>query len=113
MVEDGVTGCLVPPRDHTAMARAIVGLLKDDPMRRRMGEAGFARAAFRLRRVGAQENVTSVLFEPERGNGFLQCRAVHQRGASVAGIHPMATIEFYCCRRIGELIGGFPSKPDD
>ena len=30
------------------MARAIVGLLKDDLMRRRMGEAGFARVGERF-----------------------------------------------------------------
>lgn len=44
VVVDGTTGLLVPPRDHEAMARAIVTLLKDDGLRRRMGEAGLARA---------------------------------------------------------------------
>ena len=43
VVEDGMTGCLVPPRDHAAMAQAIVQLLRDDAMRKRMGDAGFAR----------------------------------------------------------------------
>lgn len=38
------TGFLVPPRDHEAMAEAIVRLLKDDALRKRMGEAGRARA---------------------------------------------------------------------
>src|SRR3990170_4798826 len=42
VVEDGETGMLVPPRDHDAMASAIVRLLKDEPLRRRMGEAGLA-----------------------------------------------------------------------
>ena len=40
VVVDGETGFLVPPRDHEAMADAIVRLLKDDALRRRMGEAG-------------------------------------------------------------------------
>jgi len=44
VVIDGTTGLLVPPRDHEAMARAIVTLLKDEGLRRRMGEAGLARA---------------------------------------------------------------------
>jgi glycosyltransferase involved in cell wall biosynthesis len=44
MVVDGQTGFLVPPRDHDAMASAIVRLLKDEPMGRRMGDAGLARA---------------------------------------------------------------------
>jgi glycosyltransferase involved in cell wall biosynthesis len=43
IVEDGRTGVLVPPRDHTAMAREIVRLLRDDDSRRRLGEAGLAR----------------------------------------------------------------------
>ena len=34
----------MPPRDHEAMAEAIVGLLKDDERRRAMGDAGRARA---------------------------------------------------------------------
>lgn len=43
IVEDDVNGLLVAPRDHAAMAQAIVALLKDDARRRRMGEAGFVR----------------------------------------------------------------------
>jgi glycosyltransferase involved in cell wall biosynthesis len=44
VVADGETGLLVPPRDHAAMAEAIVTLLKDESLRRRMGQAGRARA---------------------------------------------------------------------
>jgi L-malate glycosyltransferase len=43
VVDDGVTGLLAPPRDHHAMAAAIVRLLKNDEERKRMGEAGLAR----------------------------------------------------------------------
>jgi glycosyltransferase involved in cell wall biosynthesis len=43
VVVDGETGFLVPPRDHDAMAGAIVKLLKDEALRHRMGEAGRAR----------------------------------------------------------------------
>src|SRR6188474_3665646 len=32
VVDDGVTGSLVPPRNHAAMAKAIVRLLKDDAL---------------------------------------------------------------------------------
>ena len=38
------TGVLVPPRDPPALADGIIALLQDDERRRRMGEAGFARA---------------------------------------------------------------------
>jgi L-malate glycosyltransferase len=48
IVEDGRTGMLVEPRDHAAMARAIVRLLKDERLCRRMGEAGLARVADRF-----------------------------------------------------------------
>lgn len=48
VVVDGTTGLLVPPRDHEAMAAAIVTLLKDEAMRCRMGEAGLARARERF-----------------------------------------------------------------
>jgi glycosyltransferase involved in cell wall biosynthesis len=43
IVEDGRTGLLVEPRDHQAMARSIVRLLRDQALRRRMGEAGLGR----------------------------------------------------------------------
>jgi len=43
VVEHGVTGLLVPPRDHAAMAEAIIALISDKERRQQMGEAGFAR----------------------------------------------------------------------
>ncbi|HJR59617.1 MAG TPA: glycosyltransferase [Vicinamibacterales bacterium] len=42
VVRDRHTGFLVPPRDHHAMADAIVRLLKDEGLRRRMGAAGLS-----------------------------------------------------------------------
>lgn len=43
VVEDGVTGILVPPADAKALADGIAGLLRDEGRQRSMGEAGFAR----------------------------------------------------------------------
>jgi glycosyltransferase involved in cell wall biosynthesis len=40
MIEDGVTGLLVPPRDDQKLAAAIVKLLKDKALRHSMGAAG-------------------------------------------------------------------------
>jgi glycosyltransferase involved in cell wall biosynthesis len=48
VVRDAETGILVPPRDHEAMAAAIVKLLKDRPLRARMGAAGLALANARF-----------------------------------------------------------------
>jgi glycosyltransferase involved in cell wall biosynthesis len=43
VVDEGVTGLLVPPRDHAAMADAIAALISDRARGHAMGEAGFAR----------------------------------------------------------------------
>ncbi len=48
VVVNGSTGFLVPPRDHQAMADAIVALLKDPGLRSRMGQAGCALARQRF-----------------------------------------------------------------
>ena len=47
-VEHGVTGLVVPPHNAGALADAILTLLKDEPLRRRMGEAGLARVRERF-----------------------------------------------------------------
>jgi len=43
IIEDGQTGLLVPPRDHEALARALVELLRDADRRAAMGSRGRAR----------------------------------------------------------------------
>ncbi len=40
MVEDGVTGLVVPPEDATALAKAVVSLLEDRERGRALGRAG-------------------------------------------------------------------------
>ncbi len=40
LVEDGVTGILVPPRDELELSQALVRLLEDPNLRKRMGDAG-------------------------------------------------------------------------
>jgi len=47
-VEHGVTGLLVPPHNAGALADAILTLLRDEPLRRRMGEAALARVRERF-----------------------------------------------------------------
>lgn len=56
VVDDGVTGLLVEPRDHHGLAAAIVKLVKDDQERQRMAAAGFDRvtARFTVERMVAE-----------------------------------------------------------
>ena len=44
IVEDGVTGILIPVRDTPALAKAVLTLLSDEELRRRMGVAARGRA---------------------------------------------------------------------
>jgi len=48
LVEDGVTGILVPPRDSKGLAQAILRPAKDPDLRYRMGKAGQKRALERF-----------------------------------------------------------------
>jgi len=48
VVADGRTGLLVPPRDHAAMADALIRLLTDASLRAGMGAAGLARVRERF-----------------------------------------------------------------
>jgi glycosyltransferase involved in cell wall biosynthesis len=66
IVEDGVTGVLVDPRDHKSMAREIVGLLRDESLRTRMGEAGRVRVGelFTVERMVAE---TAAAYERVAG----------------------------------------------
>ena len=58
VVMDGETGLLVAPRDHQAMADAIVRLLKDPDLRQRLGHAGLVRAR---RKFSAERMVRQTL----------------------------------------------------
>jgi L-malate glycosyltransferase len=63
VVADGLNGYLVPPRDHEAMASAIVRLLRDAELRRRLGAAGLTRVR---EQFSAERMVERTLNEYER-----------------------------------------------
>jgi glycosyltransferase involved in cell wall biosynthesis len=60
LVEDGVTGFVVPAGDAHAVARRVIELLSNPELRRRMGEAGQARAWARFTAERMVEETTSL-----------------------------------------------------
>lgn len=69
VIEDGVSGRLVPPRDPRALARAIESMLSDAEGARRMGDAGRAVAEARFDvapMVGATLGVYARVLEVDR-----------------------------------------------
>jgi glycosyltransferase involved in cell wall biosynthesis len=68
VVEDGVTGLLVAPRDPAALAKKITQLLDDPPLRQRLGAAGRARVEreFSLAAMGERLLVLYAGIEQKR-----------------------------------------------
>jgi glycosyltransferase involved in cell wall biosynthesis len=62
VVVEGETGLLVPPRDHRALADAVIRLLKDPVKRGQMGAAGLARVT----RVFSAERMVEKTLEVYR-----------------------------------------------
>jgi glycosyltransferase involved in cell wall biosynthesis len=72
IVEDGVTGLLVEPRDPAALAAAISGLLRDPARAAQIGEAGRERQLrdFTLAAMAARVgDLYEELFAARRGSG--------------------------------------------
>ncbi len=71
IVDDGVTGLLVPPGDDSALARAVDALLRDPARARRMGELGRERVAARFLWRHTAERIEKALLSaagrPEGG----------------------------------------------
>jgi glycosyltransferase involved in cell wall biosynthesis len=72
VVDDGITGFVVPPRDPEAFAAKVALLLQDGSLRYRMGCAGRARAErhFRIERTAARYlQVYEEVLESSQGSG--------------------------------------------
>lgn len=72
LVDDGVTGCLVPPRDPEAMAQALIRLATNDEARRTMGLAGRKRIMEMFTLDGLMQRLCEVLereIRRQRGPG--------------------------------------------
>jgi phosphatidyl-myo-inositol dimannoside synthase len=61
VVDDGVTGLLVPPAEPGPLADALVRLLADEPLRRRMGAAGKARLQREFSYARLRERMEALL----------------------------------------------------
>jgi glycosyltransferase involved in cell wall biosynthesis len=66
MVEDGVTGFIVPPDDDSKLRDAIRTLLADPALRSRMGTAARARAVDRYDIDGTAVDLIAILEETRR-----------------------------------------------
>ena len=66
VVQDGVTGRVVPPQDPTALAAALRALLADDELRDRMGRAGRQRVLAEFDQAKMVERVMRVYEEVKR-----------------------------------------------
>ena len=63
VVQDGVTGLLVPPRDSSSLAKAIVRLLRDTELRKRMGTQAGIDAKRKFSWENAARNTIAVYKE--------------------------------------------------
>jgi len=75
MIEDGVSGLLVPPGDEAALTAAIVALLGDPARRRALGQAARERVAARFTLTEQVSRLTALI---EEGFGA-PCGAVTTR----------------------------------
>jgi len=67
IVDDGITGYIVPPKDANALAEAIIKLLKDEKLRRQMGENAYIKLKTDLSWDNIAEKTIKVYKEAIRG----------------------------------------------
>lgn len=82
LVEDGMTGRLVPAADSEALARAMIGYFKDPAMARRHGRAGrqLVERRFSLERMVEQYHRLYTELTQDRASGASEARAAMPGG---------------------------------
>ncbi|MDN5339026.1 MAG: hypothetical protein PWQ30_135 [Euryarchaeota archaeon] len=87
VVDDGVTGYVVPPRDPEALAAAIVRLLKDPGVCRRMGEQGYVKLKTEMAWSTIARSLLAVYSElaPAPGRGDVPADGAFAGTAPAAG----------------------------
>ncbi|MCP3821971.1 glycosyltransferase family 4 protein [Streptomyces sp. A3M-1-3] len=93
IIDDGVDGRLVPPGDVEAIAGALLELVEDDDLRRRMGRAALASSArFDPARIAErQEAIFTELLADHRGRSrsVLRDSVLRTRGAAMGGAYAL------------------------
>jgi glycosyltransferase involved in cell wall biosynthesis len=92
IVENGVTGVLVPPSDPVALGVAMNRLLTDEPLRRAMGERGLAR----YREKYTLERMTRDIMETYR-----KALGIYS-GKSSGGSKPRVLLISHTCQTLAE-----------
>jgi glycosyltransferase involved in cell wall biosynthesis len=80
VITSGVDGVLVPPADPSALADAVLELLGDEALRRRIGEAGYATVRDRYS-IAAQVQRTERIYDADLARaGVLLGEGHRERG---------------------------------
>ncbi len=82
VVQDGVSGLVVPVRTPPALAEALNRLLADEALRARMGEAGQARARREFRQETMVERVEAVYTQTTTNLGMERIRYAKRPNSS-------------------------------
>jgi glycosyltransferase involved in cell wall biosynthesis len=85
VVDDGVTGWLVPPRNVPALARRIGELVADAPTRQRMGAAARRRIDEEFTFARMAQEYTELFEQFAQGAGGSPAVVTHRRGACATG----------------------------
>jgi hypothetical protein len=84
-VTDGVDGVLVPPASPEPLAEALIRLAQSAPLRRRLGEAGYATVRDRFSIDAAVRRVEAVYDEELRRAGVPARRPAAPSAPAPAG----------------------------